>query len=133
MAQRNNLVGGVIMAEKWRPFLLAAVLSIMWYGFVGLIDRAAVVRLDLSITSDCLNKHLPEGTIHNPENYPPVRGDYVFLPLGLYCSYTMTDGSTVESFHPRYVQTIVAGLPIVLTVIFKARSRRRSSKPTEAK
>jgi hypothetical protein len=120
------------MAERWRPFLLAAVLSIMWYGFVGLVDRGALIRLEHSITAPCLTKHLPEGTIHSPENSPPVGGDYVFLPLGLYCSYTMTDGSTVESFHPRHVQTIVAGLPIVLTVIFKARSRRRSSKPTEA-
>lgn len=122
------------MAEgKWRPFLLAAVLSIMWYGFVGLVDRGAMMRLEHSITAPCLNKHLPEGTIHNPENSPPVGGDYVFLPLGLYCSYTMTDGSTVESFHPRYIQTIVAGLPIVLTIIFKARSRRRFSETTDAK
>lgn len=120
------------MAEKWRPFLLAAVLSILWYGFVGLVDRGAVMRLEHSITMPCL-RDLPRGTIHSPENSPPVGGDYVFLPLGLYCSYTMTDGSTVESFHPRYIQTIVAGLPIVLTIIFKARSRRRSSETTDAK
>lgn len=132
MAQRNSLVG-VGMEEKWRPFLLAAVLSIMWYGFVGFVDRGALMRLEHSITAPCLTKHLPEGTIHNPENSPPVGGDYVFLPLGLHCSYTMSDGSTVESFHPRYIQTIVAGLPIVLTVIFKARSRRRYSKALEAK
>jgi hypothetical protein len=124
--------GGSDMTGKWRPFLLAAVLSIMWYGTVGLVDRGLMIRQESALSTPCL-RDLPEGTIHNPENYPPVTARYVFLPLGLYCSYTMTDGSGLESFHPRYVQTIVGGLPIVLTVIFKARSRRQSSKTTEAK
>jgi hypothetical protein len=121
------------MAEKWRPFLLAAVLSIMWYGFVGLIDAGLLVRQESALSAPCL-RDLPEGTIHSPEGTPvSPKGEYRFVPLGLQCTFKMTDGSTVESFHPRYVQTVVAGLPMVLTAIFKARSRGRSSKHAEAK
>lgn len=53
------------------------------------------------------------------QNCSRLREAHVFLPLRLYCSYTMTDGSTVESSHTRYAQTIVAGLPLLLTAVFK--------------
>jgi hypothetical protein len=122
------------MSEKWRRFLLAAVLSITWYGVVGLIDRGLMIRQLPSITWPCLSEHLPPGTIHNPEGQPvPPEGDYVFVPLGLQCTYTMTDGSTTQSFHPRYIQTAIAGLPFVLTLVWTARSLRTSSKTTGEK
>lgn len=113
------------MSEKWRPFLLAAVLAIAWYGFVGLLDRGLMIRQLPSITSPCLSEHMPPGTLHSPEGIPPPGGGYVFVPLGLQCIYTMTDGSTMQSFHPRPAQTAIAGLPIVLTVIWASRSLSR--------
>lgn len=111
------------MSEKLRPLLLAAVLSIMWYGFVGFLDRGLMSHQLPSLTLLCLSRYLPPGTIHNPEGQPVQPGaDYVFVPLGLQCTFTMTDGSTTQSFHPRYVQTAIAGLPIVLTLVLAARS-----------
>lgn len=128
-ATHSDLLGAMAMSEPWRRFLLAAVLSIMWYGFVGLLDRGLMVHQLPSITFPCLNEYLPSGTIHNPEGQPVQPGaEYVFVPLGLQCTYTMTDGSITQSFHPRYVQTVIAGLPLVLTLALVARSLRTSSK-----
>jgi hypothetical protein len=67
----------------------------------------------------CLNEHLPAETIHNPEGSPFLpAGKYTYMPLGIECTFTMTDGTTQRSFHPRYTETLIAGVPIFMSLLW---------------
>lgn len=108
------------MGSNRQVALIAAVLSLGWFLVVGFIDRGLLDR-NGPMSLICLNEYLPPGTVHNPEGWPslPV-AEYRFIPLALECTFRMTDGSTTESFHPRAAQSAIAGLPLLLTLIWIA-------------
>jgi hypothetical protein len=120
------------MARRLPLVLLFVSLCLGWYFLVGFIDRGALIHNSPAISTPCLSEYLPRGTIHIPEGAPiPPRGDYVFIPLGLECSFIMLDGSTQRSFHPHYAQTTIALLPAFAVLVWgvvKVASFRRGEK-----
>jgi hypothetical protein len=97
--------------------LLAAIaFSAFWFIAVGWADRGEMVR-DAGLSMECHSEHLPKGTIHNPEGSPHLpRGEYRFFPiLGLECTFSMIDGTEVQTFYPNYAFTTMAALPMFIT------------------
>ena len=101
------------------PFVVVAVaLAVAWYFLVGAVDRALINRQLTSVSIVCLDEYLPRGTIHNSEGQPrPPRGEYTFFPLGLDCTFTMNNGTTQSSFHPRYPQIVLGTFPLAGLVV----------------
>lgn len=95
------------------PFLVLAIFfCLSWFVLVGFLDRGLLNHNAGGISGLCLGEYLPAGTIHNPEGSPvPPRGEYAFLPLGIECTFTMTDGTHQQSIHPRLTQIILGALP----------------------
>lgn len=109
-----------MLDRKWRVFTIVVLLSLGWYLFFALLDRATV-RSMTPVSVLCLNEHLPPDTIHNPEGAPFLpAGHYTYLPLGIECTFTMTDGSTQRSFHARYAETLITGVPIFISLLWGA-------------
>lgn len=109
-----------MLDRKWRLFTIVVLLSLGWYLFFAILDRATVSHMT-PVSGICLNEHLPPGTIHNPEGAPFLpAGVYTYMPLGVECTFTMTDGSTQRSFYPRYGATLIAGVPIFMTLLWGA-------------
>lgn len=106
-----------MLDKKWRVFVIAMLFSLAWYLFIAVLDRATVRQMTpVSVT--CLNEHLPTGTIHNPEGSPFLpAGEYTYMPLGIQCTFTMIDGSTQRSFHPRYIETLIAVVPLSVSLL----------------
>lgn len=94
----------------------AIVFSVFWFIAIGWADRGEMVR-DAGLSMECHSEHLPEGSIHNPEGSPYLpRGEYRFFPiLGLECTFSMIDGTEVQTFYPNYAFTTMAALPMCIT------------------
>jgi hypothetical protein len=125
------------MSRNIGIFLLAAILSGLWYISLGYADSAAITDQENSIVSVCLHNR-PEGSIHTPEGgSSPPRSEYTYFPLGLECEFAMTDGSTQISKFSKYGLTIGAALPMVSTVLWfsliVARHRRSKGFRTAAR
>lgn len=101
-------------------FLAFFLLSALWCFLVGWADRGDMIRRVGGPSHECLNEHLPEGTIHTPEGGPyPPRGTYSFLPpLGYECAFEMVDGSTVRSFHPDTGATLIGVTPMIYSLSY---------------
>jgi hypothetical protein len=111
-------LGDQMLDRKWRLFTIVVLLSLGWYLFFALLDRATVSQMT-TVSGICLNEYLPPGTIHSPEGHPFLpAGEYTFMPLGIDCTFTMADGSTQRSFHPRYGATLIAGVPILMSLLW---------------
>lgn len=114
------------------PFVVVAVaLAVAWYFLVGAVDRGLLVRQS-SISMPCLDEYLPSGTIYTPEGSPSLpSGDYRFFPLGIDCTFRMTNGTTQNSFHPHHPQLVlglfplasVAGFVTTRAIVMRKRAR----------
>lgn len=106
------------MNKKARLLLLALALSTAWYFFVGVVDRQLAIHQYTALSSVCLHDYSPQGQVASPEGGPrSPTGSYGFLPLGIHCQFTMTDGDVVQSFHPRPA-LIWAVLPMGISVVW---------------
>ena len=104
--------------RKLGLLLAATALSALWYFLIGWADQGEMVR-EAGLPLECLDEHLPEGTDHNPEGSNPPDGDYRFFPiLGLECTFSMIDGTSLQTFHPNYAFTAMAALPLSVTAGF---------------
>ena len=107
-----------MLDRKWRVVIVAVLFSLGWYLFFALLDRAIVSQMH-PVSILCLNDYLPLGSVHNPEGAPFLpAGEYTFVPLGVECVFTMTDGSIQRSFDPRYEETIIAGTPLLVSTLW---------------
>lgn len=113
------------MNRQWKPLFIALLVSLFWYGIVRQIDFGLLDR-NGPIGFLCLD-NLPPGTIYTPEGSPRMPGaSYSLVPLGIECSYTMTDGNTLRTFHVRYAQSVLAALPLLLSFVWAAQLAMRS-------
>jgi hypothetical protein len=107
-----------MLDKRWRVCVIAVLLSLSWYVFFALLDRATVRQMT-PVSGHCLNEHLPPDTVHNPEGSPFLpAGKYTYVPLGIECTFSMIDGSTQRSFHPRYAETFIASLPLFVSLLW---------------
>ena len=118
-------------------FLAAVLLSALWCFVVGWVDRGVMARQSGGLSFVCLTEHLPEGTMHTQEQNLP-RGTYSFIPpLGYECTFEMTDGSTVRSFHPDTGATLIGVSPTAFSLgygvwaLSKYRAERRDYDPAD--
>lgn len=125
---------GEAMARKLPLVVLLLSLCLGWYFLVSAIDRGLLAHNSPSISDPCLSgENLPSGTIHTPEGAPiPPDGGYVFVPMGLECTYTMKDGSVQRAFHPRYVQMTIAVVPAFALLMWSARKTTSSRRGKNA-
>lgn len=129
-----TLLLGEAMAKKLPFVVLLVSLCIGWYFLVAAVDRGLMIHNSPAISYPCLSSdNLPADSIYTLEGAPvPPGGDYVFVPMGLECTYSMKDGSQLQVFHPRYVQMTVADIPAFALVIWGARKATYSRRGKNA-
>ncbi len=121
------------MSRKIGILLLALELSTLWYFSIAHIVSWSLTRDGPEVSGICVHDKLPEGTVHVPGVVPYPGGDTTDVPIGFYCVFKMSDGSTLRTFHPDWIATSVTALPTVATLAWGASlftGRPRSSPST---